>query len=172
MRAGAIVSNLNLPAEFDNVKEWHLTILASESRAAFLGNYLLAKAKMDPSLVAIVERTPDRAKQLAVYDGIARLRPIWDAISEEYDAIVVPSAVDEAPKGLGNTGDPFVCAIWTMLGVPAINIPGFAGKNGLPIGLSLVSSRYNDLYLLQVAELVGPLWEAGGNFRSKFLDGP
>ncbi|KAJ5740998.1 hypothetical protein N7493_000870 [Penicillium malachiteum] len=169
-RAGATVSDLQLPAEFAKVKEWHLTILASEARAAFLGNYLLAKEKMDPSLVALVEQIPDRKRQLAAYDGIARLRPLWDTISEKYHAIVVPSAVDEAPKGLGNTGDPFVCAMWTMLGVPVINIPGFAGENGLPIGLSLVSSRYNDLYLLQVAEAVGSLWETAGNFRSRLLE--
>jgi hypothetical protein len=74
-----------------------------------LVDYLLAKEKMDPNLVALVEKTPDRRKQLAAYDGVARLRPLWDALSEKYDAIVVPSAVDEAPKGLGNTGDPVSC---------------------------------------------------------------
>jgi Asp-tRNA(Asn)/Glu-tRNA(Gln) amidotransferase A subunit family amidase len=58
-----------------------------------------------------------------------------------------------------------------MLGVPAINIPGFAGENGLPIGLSLVSSRYNDLYLLEVAEAVGLLWEPARKFRSQLLGG-
>jgi Asp-tRNA(Asn)/Glu-tRNA(Gln) amidotransferase A subunit family amidase len=39
-RAGATVSDLELPAEFSNIKEWHLTVLASEAHAAFLGSKL------------------------------------------------------------------------------------------------------------------------------------
>lgn len=41
---------------------------------------------------------------LEAHDGIARLRADWDQIARNYDIIVTPSAVDEAPEGLKDTG--------------------------------------------------------------------
>ncbi len=46
-----------------------------------------------------------RKAQLESYDGCARLRPVWDEIASKYDGIITPSAVDEAPLGVENTGD-------------------------------------------------------------------
>lgn len=46
-----------------------------------------------------------RKAQLDSYDGCARLRPIWDAISGKYDAVLTPSVPDEAPIGIASTGD-------------------------------------------------------------------
>lgn len=46
-----------------------------------------------------------RKAQLEAYDGCARLRPVWDEISRMYDIILTPSVVDEAPLGIGRTGD-------------------------------------------------------------------
>jgi Asp-tRNA(Asn)/Glu-tRNA(Gln) amidotransferase A subunit family amidase len=50
--------------------------------------------------------------------------------------------------------------MWTVLGVPALNIPGFKGENGLPIGLSVVGARYEDLRLLHVAKTIGMVWQS------------
>jgi hypothetical protein len=47
-----------------------------------------------------------RKAQLESYDGCARLRPVWDEIASKYDAVITPSAVDEAPVGIARTGDP------------------------------------------------------------------
>jgi Asp-tRNA(Asn)/Glu-tRNA(Gln) amidotransferase A subunit family amidase len=131
------------------------------------------------------------AEQLASYDGCARLRPEWDRIARDYDAVVVPSAVDEGPKGIENTGDPVsscfsclnmnnewlngynmkqtLCSMWTIIGAPALNIPGFSGQNGLPIGLSVVGARYTDLQLLHVAKAIGAVWEAEGGWWHKLF---
>jgi amidase len=48
------------------------------------------------------------------------------------DVILAPSAPGEAPRGLGATGDPIFCRIWTLLGVPAMSIPCSKGPNGCP----------------------------------------
>jgi Asp-tRNA(Asn)/Glu-tRNA(Gln) amidotransferase A subunit family amidase len=37
----------------------------------------------------------------------------------------------------------------------------------MPVGLSLVTSRYRDQHLLQVAVAVGPLFEAKGGWKSR-----
>jgi Asp-tRNA(Asn)/Glu-tRNA(Gln) amidotransferase A subunit family amidase len=55
------------------------------------------------------------------------------------DALLVPAALGEAPpRSEGNTGDPVFCRPWTLLGVPAISVPGLTGPNGLPVGVQLV----------------------------------
>jgi len=69
--------------------------------------YLHSKSKLDPELQAKVENNPklSRATQLSAYDNVAKLRPIWDQIASQYDAILTPSAIDEAPLGINSTGD-------------------------------------------------------------------
>ncbi len=57
--------------------------------------------------------------------------------------------------------------MWTILQVPALNLPGFVGKNGMPVGLTLVGSRYNDLHMLHVGKAIGRLFETEGGFKSK-----
>lgn len=46
-----------------------------------------------------------RKAQLEAYDGCARLRPVWDDIANQYDAMFTPSVADEAPVGIESTGD-------------------------------------------------------------------
>ena len=55
--------------------------------------------------------------------------------------------------------------MWTLLHVPVIQVPGFKGPSGLPVGLSLTSPRYTDRHLLQVSKAIGPLFGARGAVR-------
>lgn len=55
--------------------------------------------------------------------------------------------------------------MWTILHVPALNVIGFQGENGMPIGLTLVSPRYTDRHLLHAAKAVGPLLKNEGGWR-------
>ena len=77
----------------------------------------------------------------------AGLTDIFDA----YDAIVTPAAPGVAPKGLGSTGDPAFCTLWTLSGLPALSLPLFAGEDGLPIGAQLVGPLGRDGRLLRTA---------------------
>ena len=70
---------------------------------------------------------------------------------ERYDAILTPPALGTAPKGLGATGDPVFCALWTLLGMPAVTLPLMRGANGLPLGVQLVGRRNYDGRLLRTA---------------------
>jgi Asp-tRNA(Asn)/Glu-tRNA(Gln) amidotransferase A subunit family amidase len=55
------------------------------------------------------------------------------------DALLVPAALGEAPlRSEGNTGDPLLCRAWTLLGVPAVSVPGLTGPAGMPVGVQLV----------------------------------
>jgi Asp-tRNA(Asn)/Glu-tRNA(Gln) amidotransferase A subunit family amidase len=149
--------------------------------------YRTHKELLDDLIAGHVEnRTKiSRKAQLESYDNVARLRPVLDEIASKYAAILTPSVVDEAPVGLKNTGDSVCCihldvylgyyldvssaqafcSTWTILGTPVVNLPGFVGANGMPIGLSLVAPRYHDMHLLHVAKAVAPVFEQGG-FKS------
>ena len=48
--------------------------------------------------------------------------------------------------------------------VPALNIPGFAGENSMPIGLTAVAPRFRDRHLLHAARTIGPIFEAEGGW--------
>ena len=50
------------------------------------------------------------------------------------------------------TGDASFNSMWTLLHVPVINLPGFVGPSGMPVGLSLVAARYKDRHLLAMAK--------------------
>lgn len=59
--------------------------------------------------------------------------------------------------------------MWTILQVPCLNIPGFAGENGLPVGLTLVGARYHDLHVLHVGKAIGEVFGKGGGFKHKLF---
>jgi Asp-tRNA(Asn)/Glu-tRNA(Gln) amidotransferase A subunit family amidase len=69
-----------------------------------------------------------------------------------YDAILTPAATGVAPKGLGATGDPAFCSLWTLTGLPAISLPLLEGENGLPLGVQLVGPKGRDARLLRTAK--------------------
>jgi len=82
------------------------------------------------------------------YDAVARrvlAARTDDSIESLFggvDVLVTPAVVGEAPEGLGSTGDPKFCRLWTALGLPALSVPGSVGATGLPIGVQLVARPY------------------------------
>ena len=67
------------------------------------------------------------------------------------DAIITLSAKGAAPQGLGATGDPVFCSLWTLTGLPALNVPLLADSSGLPIGVQLIGAPGRDDRLLRTA---------------------
>jgi Asp-tRNA(Asn)/Glu-tRNA(Gln) amidotransferase A subunit family amidase len=73
---------------------------------------------------------------------LARLA--FDALLDDIDCLVTPSAPGEAPLGLHDTGPATFNKLWTLLHVPAVTIPAGIGPSGLPYGLQVVAKRYKD----------------------------
>lgn len=164
---GAEVEEVDLPREFDDLPRWHNMVLQTEGETFFLPEHRIAKEKLSPQLVGYVDRKAgyDRRAQLKALDSISALRPRIDEIAGRYTAILTPSVIDEAPEGIEFTGDSAFCVSWSALHTPVINIPGFQGHTGMPIGVSLVAPRYRDRHLLKVAKEVGNLFEAEGGWK-------
>ncbi len=77
---------------------------------------------------------------------------LWvEEVCSEYDALIAPATIGEAPLGLTATGDPVFCSTWSYLGVPALSLPLMQGVDGMPLGVQLVSARGDDARLLRTA---------------------
>ncbi|KAL4941774.1 hypothetical protein BDV06DRAFT_212351 [Aspergillus oleicola] len=165
---GAIVEEVTLPSEFNQMPDWHAKIMAADGRVAFLSEYRTDKSQLQDFLVGHVENVKGytHAQELAAFDGVASLRPVIDKIANGYDALLTPSVPDEAPLGIESTGSAAFNGMWTALHTPVVNIPGFKGQNGMPIGVSLVAARHRDEHLLAVAEEVGKVFGEEGGWKS------
>ncbi|KAK2052978.1 amidase [Colletotrichum caudatum] len=165
---GAEVDEVEFAPDLQDLPAWHGTVLHSDGRPSFLPDYRAAKDQLDDFLASHVENTNNisRAAQLEAFDNIAMARPRVDKMLGKYDAVLVPSVVDEAPVGTASTGSAALNGLWTALHVPVVNIPGFKGPNGMPVGVSLVAPRYHDRHLLAVSKAVGEIFEAEGGWKS------
>ena len=71
-----------------------------------------------------------------------------------FDLYLSASAPGEAPLGLGNTGEAMFNRLTSGLGVPCLNLPGFTGLNGLPVGVQVIGAQGDDLRLLRAAKWI------------------
>ena len=76
-----------------------------------------------------------------------RLMETW----RNYDLLLTPSALGEAPQGLSSTGDPIFSRAWNLLGGPAITLPAGVGQKKLPLGIQLIGPVASDDYLIAQA---------------------
>ncbi|KAF5021976.1 hypothetical protein F66182_5986 [Fusarium sp. NRRL 66182] len=166
---GAIVEEIELPAEFDKLPEWYRIVLHTEGRTAFLPEYRVGRDQIGQVLIEHVENVDgfSRKTQLEAFDKMAALRPVFDKIASQYAAVITPSVPDEAPVGLESTGSHIFCSMWSGLHTPVLNVPGFKGEHDMPIGLSLVAPRYRDRHLLEVGKAVGEVFESEGGWETK-----
>ena len=165
---GAQVEEITLPEDFHHIEFYYDQVLSGDGRAAFLSDYQTAKTQLDSFIVGHVENKDrhSRKDQLKAFDAIAAMRPKMDVIADGYAAIITPSVIDEAPVGHGHTGSTAFNVLWTAMHTPVVNVPGFKGPHGLPVGLSVVTSRYRDQYLLRVCREVGKVFEAEGGWKN------
>ena len=86
----------------------------------------------------------------------------------EFDAIVAPSAAGEAPflKEL-STGDPIFCTLWTLAGLPSVNLPILYGVNKMPIGVQLIGKVGQDESLLKTANWLQQFLANEANIKGK-----
>ena len=116
---GAKVEQVSFPSEFDvfnTLKRMHNVVTNSDAQAAFLKEYRIDKSKLHPEICSIVESSSDSSHKEVVQalDRYASMRPVFDTIAADYSAIIIPSAVDEAPLGLSDMGSAVFKWFWTV----------------------------------------------------------
>ncbi|MBI4182952.1 MAG: amidase [Proteobacteria bacterium] len=154
--AGAKVSDLAFPAEFDGLLKAHETLGEAEGARALAHERRIARERLSAALNAKLdrgERVSAAAYEQAVRSAeIARLQA--DRLFADHDVLITPSAPGEAPKGVGLAGDPIFNSVWTLLHVPTVTVPAFTGPSGLPIGVQVVGPRFGDRRTLTFAEWI------------------
>ena len=150
---GDHVVDLDLPEITREALSWHRTIMTAEMAANLDAEWVRGRDKLSSSLRTQLEQ--GRAVNALDYQqAVARIPLInagFDEIFERCDAILTPAAPGTAPRGLESTGDPSFCTLWTLAGMPSINLPLMRGENGLPLGVQLVGARGTDARLLRTA---------------------
>jgi len=138
---------------FSGAVECHRTIMLSDLAHSYADLYSKGQAKISAELCALIEKgqTYPAMDYIAAVDQIPLLNAALKDIFDSYDAVLTPATTGEAPVGLGSTGSPIFCTIWTLCGVPAVSLPLLAGKDGMPLGVQLTAARGDDGRLLRTA---------------------
>jgi Asp-tRNA(Asn)/Glu-tRNA(Gln) amidotransferase A subunit family amidase len=155
-RAGASVTQRELPPIFNALIDAHPIVMNSESARA-LGWELachpdqLSEGLRERMAFGLHQTEAATRNAYAVFETTQRAFP--DAM-DGLDVLVTPSAPGEAPKGLEWTGDPAFNSIWTSLHVPCVTVPAGTGPNGLPLGIQIVGRHGGDRAVLTWARWV------------------
>ncbi len=150
---GDRIVEVEMPASARQSLDWHREIMEAEMAANLDLDWEKGRERISPRLRSMLERGRE-AKALDYQRARARIPLLnegFEEIFERCDAIVTPSAPGTAPAGLEATGDPAFCSLWTLCGMPALNLPLMRGENGLPMGVQLVGKRDDDARLLRTA---------------------
>src|SRR6267143_335464 len=141
-RLGDRVEELELVTPSDEVLEWQRAVGGAEIAINLRREWEHGRDRLSPALRARIEQ----GREVRAVDYLRALGRV-----PELNASLTPAAFGTAPKGLESTGDPAFCALWTLCGMPALNIPLMQGANGLPLGVQLVGARHRDAQLLRTA---------------------
>jgi amidase len=152
-RAGASVVDAELGEELAGLAEAQRTIMAVEAAGAFRELRARHEAELSPVLLALLDTGASipRERHEAARALAGRGRRRAAELLADIDVLLTPSAIGEAPAELSSTGDPAFNRIWTLLGVPCLNLPGATGPSGMPVGVQLVGRSGGDGELLGAA---------------------
>ena len=151
---GDRVEEVELATPAEETAEWHRHVMEAEMAVNLAREWVTGRERLSAGLRARLESGREvRAREyLASLARIPQLNASFTELFEQrYDAILTPAAAGTAPVGLGSTGDPAFCSLWTLCGMPALSVPLMQGANGLPLGVQLVGPRHGDARLLRTA---------------------
>lgn len=155
-RAGATVRELGLPDIVAEAWRIHPTLQEYEAHRALAWEYRTHHADMPPLLRAKLDETV--GLKPADYDAARRVanraRKALAQMFDDFDVLMTFSAPGAAPKGLASTGDPRFNRLWTLMGVPCVNVPAYVADGGLPVGVQVIARFGNDAGALEAARFV------------------
>lgn len=158
-QAGGEIYDCVLPFSFEQLSNTH--DLISDYRA--LEALSVELSDHPEKLSTGVHQKLSRGKRIArselesALQDRARCIKIIEELFNQFDFILTPSSPGVAPELIGgNLGDSIFSKIWTLLGIPAVNIPVLI-ENQLPIGIQLLGPRNHDGQVLQAAKKINAL---------------
>lgn len=155
-RAGALVRTLALPAIVGEAWRVHPIVQFFEAHRAMAWEYRANYDAMPPLLrrrldqsIGITPAAYDEARSIA-----HRARRALAELFKEVDVLLTFSAPGAAPNGLASTGDARFNRLWTLMGVPCVNVPATIAEGGLTVGVQVIARFGDDAGALAAARFV------------------
>jgi amidase len=155
-RAGAKVKDALLPAAFDGAEEAHRRISCREFALNFtreIEHHWEALSEDLRNGKIRIGRQTSYEEYRGALDLAERCRRELARLFGDYDVLLAPAAIGEAPVGM-NTGDSTLASSWTLMHVPTMNVPGLKGPHGLPVGAQVIAARHEDRRLFAAARWI------------------
>lgn len=151
------VENIPAPGHFHHLLKTHKIIQDYE-----IGRNLRRLADdhfqmLSPQLLNVIKsgQQVDRKTYRSALQEKAAAERYFHQFFWDYDAIIAPASLGEAPALVEKiTGDPVCSTVWTLCGLPCLSLPILTGHRGLPIGVQLIGGPEEDDRLLRTAHWV------------------
>lgn len=152
--AGATVRDLTLPPALGEAFHAHGTVQDFEAYQALAWEHANHRGALSPLLGPQLDAAAAITAQ--AYDGARRTahhaRRVLKDVFGEVDVLLTLSAPGRAPATLASTGDSRFNRLWTLMGVPCVNVP--VPGDGLPLGVQVVARFGDDGRALATARLI------------------
>ena len=151
---GAQVERMPAPDSFAHFLAGQHTIHTYEFARNLDGNPAIAPEHTDDIMKDLLAqgRAVTGSEYAAAQEHVTAAESFFAAFFNDYDAILSPASLGEAPLLSENTTGDAVCQkIFTFGGVPTLTLPLFQGDNGMPMGLQLVGGYEEDDRLFRTA---------------------
>lgn len=140
-QSGALIIELSLGSLFDD---------------AYAAQFLIQDWEFSRSLEFEYQNFPEQLSTL-LFDHLSSARAIsaddyhsaqqtarearraFASVFANVDVLLTPSAEGPAPVGIETTGSAWINRLWTVLGVPCVNVPGMVDNDGMPLGVQVVA---------------------------------
>jgi Asp-tRNA(Asn)/Glu-tRNA(Gln) amidotransferase A subunit family amidase len=152
-RAGSSVRQFRLPEIFAEAWRSHSIVQAFEAHQSLSWEYDRHHEALPPRLRGKLDST--RGIGRAEYDDALsvarRARSEIEATFRQVDLILTVSASGPAPRGLSSIGETNFNRLWTLLGVPCVNVPIYPDAEQLPVGVQVIASYGADRRAIEAA---------------------
>jgi len=154
--AGAAVEDLELAPEFELLYEAQGVIMRYEAARAMAWETRTHRELLSAEFAERMDQgmAISRKQYQVALAQAEQCRRRFAGELAEFDVLLTPSAVGEAPLGLNTTGDSVFNRNWTLLGVPCVNVPISVGPQGLPLGVQVVGACGSDVATLRCAHWI------------------
>jgi Asp-tRNA(Asn)/Glu-tRNA(Gln) amidotransferase A subunit family amidase len=167
-KAGAKIKEIELPPIFGEAARAHRIIQGYEAFRALAFEYDDHRDRLGATL-------RQQLDEAATFDANAyddarrtsrRARRALIELLPDGEVILQPSAPGAAPHGLASTGTPTFNRLWTLMGTPCVNVPGFVDPEGMPLGVQIIARFGRDRFALAAAAFLEQAMARAGSVSS------
>ncbi|HEX4143148.1 MAG TPA: amidase [Pirellulales bacterium] len=150
---GAELVVAKLPAELNEIRAMHRTIMAFEMAGYHRQQYTAHRAQYGPLLSQLIEEgmAIDAGRYQSAKEHQHAFQSQLAAAFAGADAWVMPATTTTAPPRRDTTGDARLNSVWSYAGAPALTLPCGVATDNMPVGLQVVGRAGSDEALLAIA---------------------